>query len=136
MQFKLVSVFLMTAVAAAQLSTSPSPSPSSSSIASTSIPSSTSSAAPSASVNPDDFDCVYRGWGCDWKKSEYGHGADYCGSSPFKSGQQLSDGSQIVAVSKDGSGECTSKAGAKCCQVLSDEPCKRGEKYLECSKPE
>ncbi|KAJ5856051.1 uncharacterized protein N7529_009995 [Penicillium soppii] len=137
MQFKLVSISLMAAVASAQLSTSPSSSPSlSSSISSTATPSSTSSAAPSASVNAADFDCVYRGWGCDWKKSEYGYGADYCGSSPFKAGQQLSDGSQIVAVSKDGSGDCASKAGDKCCQVLAAEPCKRGEKYLECSKPQ
>jgi hypothetical protein len=86
-------------------------------------------------VNAEDYDCVYRGWGCDWIKSEYGYGSDYCGVSPFKAGQQLSDGSQIVAVSSDGSGDCASKAGSKCCQVLADSPCKRGEKYLECTKP-
>ncbi|KAJ5374464.1 hypothetical protein N7517_006470 [Penicillium concentricum] len=86
-------------------------------------------------VNPEDYDCVYRGWGCDWRKSEYGYGSDYCGLSPFEAGQQLSS-SKVVAVSKDGSGDCASKAGSKCCQVLAKEPCRRGEKYLECKRPE
>jgi hypothetical protein len=86
-------------------------------------------------VNTDDYDCVYRGWGCDWVKSEYGYGNDYCGVSPFKAGKQLSDGNWVVAVSSDGSGDCASKAGDKCCKLLADSPCKRGEKYLECSKP-
>ena len=131
MQFKLATI-LLASMASAKLTTSPSPSPSSS-IAVSSTASPSSSATPS--INPDDYDCVYRGLGCDWKKTEYGYGDDYCGSTSFKSGQKLSDGSLILAVSKDGSGDCASQASAKCCQVLADAPCKRGEKYLECSKP-
>lgn len=68
-----------------------------------------SSQAASGNLNPDDFDCVYENYGCDWTKSEYGYGADYCGSSPYKAGHKLSDGGVILAVSKDGSGDCESK---------------------------
>ncbi|CAI7606318.1 unnamed protein product [Penicillium bialowiezense] len=128
MQFKLATI-LLASVASAQLTTSPSPA-SSSSVAVSSTASPSSSATPS--VNPDDYDCVYRGWGCDWKASEYEYGNDYCGTTGFKAGQTLSDGNQIVAVSKDGSGDCASKAGSKCCKVLAGDACKRGEKYLEC----
>ncbi|KAJ5122487.1 hypothetical protein N7448_003621 [Penicillium atrosanguineum] len=164
MQLTLTSALLMAGVASAQMSSSASPSsapatytPITSTVAipSFSIPptsvfqsrlsaiptssysaiSAADSSAAASAVNTDDYDCVYRGWGCDWIKSEYGYGSDYCGSSPFKAGQQLSDGNQIVAVSSDGSGDCASKAGSKCCKVLADSPCKHGEKYLECTKP-
>ncbi|OQE42995.1 hypothetical protein PENCOP_c003G08179 [Penicillium coprophilum] len=145
MQYSLASVsLLLTGMASATLF--PSPSPTSASILPTSIPMastgaiSSSISAPIASntpgaTNSETYDCVYRGWGCDWKKSEYGYGSDYCGHSPFKAGQQLSS-SKVVAVSKDGSGDCASKVGKKCCQVLANEPCMRGEKYLECKRPE
>lgn len=134
MQFKLATIAILASMASAKPFASSSASPSSSaSISSTATPS--PSATPS-SVNPDDFDCVYRGRGCDWTKSEYGYGSDYCGSSPFKAGQKLSDGGVVLAVSKDGSGDCASKAGKKCCQVLADQPCKHGEKYLQCPKPQ
>jgi hypothetical protein len=148
MQYKLASIsLLMASVVTAKFTSSPIPSshsvtvtPSSTPVSSTtSIPSSTPVAIPSHTPgpeNPEDFDCVYRGWGCNWTKSEYGYGSEYCGSSPFTAGQQLSDGNHIVAVSKDGSGDCASKAGNKCCQVLAETPCKYGEKYLECYKPE
>ncbi|KAJ5823727.1 hypothetical protein N7447_006067 [Penicillium robsamsonii] len=143
MQYKLASISLLAGMASAIPSSSPSPTPASlspsfSSMASISAVPSVS--APIASntpgvVNPKDYDCVYRGWGCDWRKSEYGYGSDYCGLSPFEAGQQLKR-SKVVAVSKDGSGDCASKAGNMCCQVLAKEPCRRGEKYLECRKPE
>ncbi|KAF3392543.1 hypothetical protein F1880_008717 [Penicillium rolfsii] len=94
-----------------------------------------SSSASAAALNSSEYDCVYQGRGCDWTKSEYGYGSDYCGSSPYQAGQRLSDGSLILAVSKDGSRDCASKAGAQCCKVLADNPCKYGEKYLECYKP-
>ncbi|CAI7618513.1 unnamed protein product [Penicillium pancosmium] len=84
-----------------------------------------SSQAASGELNPDDFDCIYKNYGCDWTKSEYGYGADYCGSSPYKAGQKLSDGGVILAVSKDGGGDCESKAGSQCCTVLANDPCKR-----------
>ncbi|KAJ5160026.1 uncharacterized protein N7482_007030 [Penicillium canariense] len=165
MQLTLSSTLLLASVASAQMTSSASLSSSalatstpvtssvaipSISISPSSVPWSRLSANPTSSyasvsaaassdaasaVNPDDYDCVYHGWGCDWIKSEYGYGNDYCGRSPFKAGQQLSDGSQIVAVSSDGSGDCSSKAGSTCCKVLADSPCKRGEKYLECKKP-
>lgn len=156
MQFTIPSITLMLAiVASAQLITSPSPSsttPTSASSTPTKVASipffaassistpatsstSATAASSSAALNPKDYDCVYRGLGCNWVKSEYGYGADYCGSSPFKAGQQLSDGSKILAVSKDGSGDCASQAGEKCCKNLAEHPCKRGEKYLECLKP-
>lgn len=94
-----------------------------------------SSSAAAAALNPNDYDCIYHGRGCDWTKSEYGYGSNYCGSSPYQAGQKLSDGGVILAVSKDGSGDCAAKAGAQCCKVLADQPCKYGEKYLECYKP-
>jgi hypothetical protein len=104
-----------------------------------SIPSASRSAiyaaSSSAAAAASEYDCIYQGRGCDWTKSEYGYGSNYCGSSPYQPGQQLSDGSVILAVSKDGSGDCASKAGAQCCKVLADNPCKYGEKYLECYKP-
>lgn len=86
-----------------------------------------------AALNPADYDCVYRGMGCHWTKSEFGYGNDYCGHSPYKAGQKLKN-SVIVAVSKDGSGDCWDQAGPKCCQALAESACKRGEKYLECYK--
>ena len=165
MQFTLTSAVLLAGVASARMTSSASPSssapatytPITSTVAvpSISLPpssvlqsrlsaiptssyasiSAAESSAAASAVNPEDYDCVYRGWGCDWIKSEYGYGSDYCGVSPFKAGQQLSDGNRIVAVSSNGSGDCASKAGAQCCKVLADSPCKRGEKYLECSKP-
>lgn len=77
------------------------------------------------------FDCVYENYGCDWVRSNL-TSATTCGSSPYKAGHELSDGSVILAVSKDGSGDCASQAGSQCCKLLANEPCKSGEKYLEC----
>ncbi|BCR85427.1 uncharacterized protein ACHE_20885S [Aspergillus chevalieri] len=38
------------------------------------------SASPSSpALNHDDYDCIYQNRGCDWTKSEYGYGSDYCG---------------------------------------------------------
>ncbi|KAJ5979555.1 hypothetical protein N7481_006853 [Penicillium waksmanii] len=92
------------------------------------------SAAQASTINTDNYDCVYQIYGCDWKQSEYGYGSDYCGVSPFDAGQQLSDGHVVLAVSKDGSGDCASKAGNSCCKLMSESPCKRGERYLDCVK--
>jgi hypothetical protein len=106
---------------------SPSPSASWSSIA---------AAQSSASVAPsDEYDCTYKDYGCNWEASDYTHGSDYCGSSAFSPGQKLSDGHVVLAVSKDGSGDCASQAGSQCCKFLANHPCKRGEKYLDCVKP-
>ncbi|KAJ5100581.1 hypothetical protein N7456_006633 [Penicillium angulare] len=92
------------------------------------------SSARASTINTDNYDCVYQNYGCDWRQSEYGYGSDYCGVSPFEAGQQLSDGHVVLAVSKDGSGNCTLKAGSSCCRLMSESPCKRGEKYLDCVK--
>ncbi|GLI78817.1 hypothetical protein PoHVEF18_007138 [Penicillium ochrochloron] len=159
MQFKAASISLLFAglASAGSFTTTPSasftPSSATFSVPSVSIPASSVVASrvsqiPSASLssiyaasssaaalNTSEYDCIYQGRGCDWTKTEYGYGSDYCGSSPYQAGQQLSDGSVILAVSKDGSGDCASKAGSQCCKVLADDPCKYGEKYLECYKP-
>ncbi|KAJ5772951.1 hypothetical protein N7457_007847 [Penicillium paradoxum] len=123
------------------LSIRPSRTPKSSSVAATSsfIASSTSVAVASGTPGvkaADTFDCVYAGWACDWIAPEHSSGSDYCGRSPFKAGHELPSGSKVLAVSMDGADECASKAGEKCCQVLADAPCRRGEKYLECKKLE
>ncbi|ODM19044.1 hypothetical protein SI65_05661 [Aspergillus cristatus] len=119
------------------LSPAPSPTPS---LTPSSFGTPSSSATPSASasspaLNPDDYDCIYQNRGCDWTKSEYGYGSDYCGHSPFKPGQTLSDGNVIVAVAPNGTSEaCTMYASHACCKALDESPCRRGEKYLECYK--
>lgn len=73
--------------------------------------------------------------GCDWTKSGYGYGSDYCGYSSFKPGQTLSDGNVIVAVAPNGTSEaCTKYVNHACCKALDESPCRRGEKHLECYK--
>ena len=84
-------------------------------------------------IHSDEYDCAYQNYGCNWMASDYTYGSDYCGASPFEAGQHLSDGHIVLAVSKDGSGDCASKAGTQCCNVLAESPCKRGEKYLDCT---
>ncbi|CAG8391507.1 unnamed protein product [Penicillium salamii] len=86
-------------------------------------------------IHSDEYDCAYKDYGCNWMVSDYTYGADYCGSSPFSAGEHLSEDHIVLAVSKDGKGECADKAGSQCCNVLADSPCKRGEKYLDCVKP-
>ncbi|KAJ5336735.1 hypothetical protein MYU51_005841 [Penicillium brevicompactum] len=86
-------------------------------------------------IHSDEYDCAHQDYGCNWVASDYTYGDDYCGSSPFEAGAQLSEDHMVLAVSKDGSGDCDSKAGSQCCDVLAESPCKRGEKYLECVKP-
>ncbi|EYE98172.1 uncharacterized protein EURHEDRAFT_272144 [Aspergillus ruber CBS 135680] len=109
------------------LSPAPAPSPSSTPFLTP------SSSASSSALNPDDYDCIYQNRGCDWTKSKYGYGNDYCGVSPFKPGQTLSDGNVIMAVASNGTSEaCTKSASHACCKALDESPCTRGEKYLEC----
>lgn len=85
-------------------------------------------------INTDDYDCVYQDYGCDWCYSDYSGGGSSCGASPYEAGEKLSDGHVILAVSQDGSGDCVSNAGSKCCTLLEDNPCNSGYKYLDCAK--
>lgn len=126
---------LITAALAGAATAMPGASSSSAHVSGT--PSSSSMAMPSKTPNPADHDCIIANRGCDWTKSVYGYGSDYCGSSPYKPFQQLSDGGIVLAVAKNGGFEdgCLNQTTFECCKALSKDPCSRGEKYLECSKP-
>ncbi|KAJ0423273.1 hypothetical protein BJY00DRAFT_59752 [Aspergillus carlsbadensis] len=129
MRFTLNLVALMLAsMAAAQETSSTSTPP----------PTGTATASPSATLNPDDFSCIVAGRGCDWTASEYGYGSDYCGSSPFEPFHVLSDGNIVLAVAQNGTIEdgCYNQTTIACCEALNENPCRRGEKYLECYSPE
>lgn len=65
-------------------------------------------------------------------RSSYAGNGTQCGASPYKAGHTLDDGSLIMAVSQDGTGDCASQVNSQCCQVLASSPCKYGEKYLQC----
>ncbi|KAJ6004871.1 hypothetical protein N7540_012670 [Penicillium herquei] len=91
-----------------------------------------SSQAAKTELNTDFFDYVYLNYGCDWMQNSYMGNSTYCGYSPYQAGHTFSDGNMIMAVSKNGTGDFVSQAGKQCCKVLTRDPCKYGEKYLEC----
>ncbi|KAL4961076.1 uncharacterized protein BDV14DRAFT_129417 [Aspergillus stella-maris] len=126
MQFSLSLLAILAGSAAAQFSSSATPSPSS------------SAAVPSATLNPEDYDCIIADRGCTWEKTEYGYGSDYCGSAPYEPFQVLNTGDIVVAVAKNGTAAdgCLDQTTGTCCKALAEDPCNRGEKYLQCKKPQ
>ncbi|KAJ6035980.1 hypothetical protein N7540_000259 [Penicillium herquei] len=92
------------------------------------------SSAAAQAINSDNYDCVYKGYGCDWRVSDYSGGGSSCGPSPFTVGEELSDGHKVLAISQDGSGDCYLNAGSQCCRLVAENPCYSGYKYLDCVK--
>ena len=75
---------------------------------------------------------MFEDYGCDWMQNSYAANGTNCGVPPYKPGHVTTDGNVIMAVSRNGTGDCVSQAGSKCCKVLARDPCRSGEKYLEC----
>ncbi|KAJ5240909.1 uncharacterized protein N7469_002500 [Penicillium citrinum] len=86
------------------------------------------SSAAAVIIHSDEYDCAYQNYGCNWMASDYESGGDYCGTSPFEAGPNLTDSHVVLAISKDSSGDCASKAGTQCGNALAATPCKVGEK--------
>ncbi|KAK5789667.1 hypothetical protein VI817_008790 [Penicillium citrinum] len=86
------------------------------------------SSAAAVIIHSDEYDCAYQNYGCNWMASDYASGGDYCGTSPFEAGPNLTDSHVVLAISKDSSGDCASKAGTQCGNALAATPCKVGEK--------
>lgn len=127
MQFTLNLITLLVGTAAA-VSSAVSSAPSSTPASSTATP------PPSATLNPEDYSCIIANRGCNWEKTEYGYGADYCGSSPYEPFQVLDTGDIVMAVAQNGTAEdgCYDQTTAGCCEALKEESCRRGYRYLQC----